>query len=277
MTANPTQQQEIFFHVGLGKTGTTFLQYRVFPKLKGLYYIQRTRYKGAKQIICRHRGERILLSREFDQQLEAEVSAFSQDFPEVTPIVVFRRQDSYIASQYRRYVKNGYRGSFADFLDLEEDRGRFKLEHLRYMHTIQVLKQYFRQEPIVMIYEELLKNPEAFIGSLADRLSAEIELNMVDFSKKHTSYSEQQLKAMQWAGRFINLRKRQIFKNEVLHLFWRLGLGSVRYSILFVARWLPTSWFRSEPLIPKEALEKVRLTYEADWEACMALSSKQRQ
>ena len=33
------EAHEIFFHVGTGKTGSTFLQSRIFPKLKGIHYI----------------------------------------------------------------------------------------------------------------------------------------------------------------------------------------------------------------------------------------------
>ena len=261
--------KEIYFHVGLGKTGTTFLQYRVFPKLRSVYYIQRTRYKQAKKILRHASHEKILLSREFDQQMEREVSSFAADYPETTPIIVLRRQDSYIASQYRRYVKNGYRGTFAEFFDLENDQGRFKKAHLRYSDTLSMLKKYFSKQPIVLIYDQLREKPRAFVRKLAEELSVVIDLEQVDFSKKHASYDEKQLKAMQYAGRFINLRKRQVTNNKVLHFFWRLGLGAVRYSVLYVGQVLPTRWYSDDPLIDPEELVKVREAYAQDWEKCL--------
>ena len=102
---NHASEKQIFFHVGTGKTGTTFLQYRVFPKLRNIYYIQRTRYKNVKNIIAESDAQKILISREFDQQLEKEIRWFTHTYPDTTPIIVFRRHDSYIASQYRRFVK----------------------------------------------------------------------------------------------------------------------------------------------------------------------------
>ena len=41
----------IFFHVGLGKTGTTFLQDRFFPKLEGIDYLPRNKYHKAEEYI----------------------------------------------------------------------------------------------------------------------------------------------------------------------------------------------------------------------------------
>jgi len=127
-------QSEIYFHVGLGKTGTTFLQYNVFNKLKGVYYIQRTKYKKAIKIIGQGAAEKYFISREFDQQIEVEVMQFAKHYPNTTAIIVFRRHDGWIASQYRRFVKNGYICSFEEFLDLEHDSGIFKIKDLTYYY-----------------------------------------------------------------------------------------------------------------------------------------------
>ena len=45
------KQPEIYFHVGLGKVASTYLQHRFFPKLKGIHYIKSTRYRRSLQII----------------------------------------------------------------------------------------------------------------------------------------------------------------------------------------------------------------------------------
>lgn len=255
----------VFFHVGTGKTGTTFLQYRVFPKLKNVRYIQRTRYNKAAQIITRSSDTRFLVSREFDQQLKVEVEKFAARFPNATPIIVFRRHDSYIASQCRRFVKNGFNGSFKAFFDLDGDSGYFKKEDLDYRRMLNILEQNFTKRPLVFIYENMKDDPRAFISSMAKSIGAEVDLNDIDLSFKHASYSEQQLKAMQRLSRVVDMRKRRVFRNPILHLLWRLGLGSLRYSTLFIAKWLPSSWFGREPLISKQELESVRAEYEQDW------------
>lgn len=111
-------KKEIYFHVGTGKTGTTYLQMKVFPFVKGIHYIPTNRYRRIFDILKDSKEPRILVSREFDRQMEREVKKFAEHYSDnVQPIVVFRRQDSYIASQYRRFVKNGYQGDLKSFLD----------------------------------------------------------------------------------------------------------------------------------------------------------------
>ncbi len=269
------EQKEIFFHVGTGKTGTTYLQYRVFPKFKGIFYIQRTRYRRSKEIINKTHHKKYLLSREFDQQLEQEIKWFSSDFPDTTPIIVFRRHDSYIASQYRRFVKNGFRGEFKAFFDLENDEGYFKKKDLDYFSQIKLLEHYFTQKPIVLFYEDMRENPEAFIDSLANCLQITYNPDSINLGRKHTSYSEKQLKYMMQAGKYINLSKHRMFKNPVLHFLGKLPREGLRYSILYAARYLPEpKATKGIPLIPKEELDKVKKYYTEDWKKCHEYAQK---
>ncbi len=266
----------IYFHVGTGKTGTTFLQYRVFPKMEGIFYIQRTRYQRAARIIQRTHHPKYLVSREFDQQLEAEVTAFAQAFPEARPIIVFRRHDSYIASQYRRFVKNGFTGPFEAFFDLKGDAGYFKKQDLDYNRQIRILEKCFAHPPLVLIYEDLKKDPRAFIDQLARYMQVTIDHDSINFRKKHASYSEKQLKAVRNLGQYIDMRKRRVFRNGVLHFIWRLYLGSIRYGALYLARLLPDRFYAGAPLLPDHRLEEVRRHYEEDWQQCLAYAGRPR-
>ena len=263
-----TSTKEIFFHVGLAKTGTTFLQYRVFPKFQGIRYIQRTKYRRAIRIIRKSRDPRIFLSNEFDLQFETEMKKFGAAFPDTTPIIVFRRQDSYIASQYRRFVKNGFRGSFKDFFDLEHDKGFFKKRDLEFMRYIRILEENYRPRPIVMFYDHLRDDPKGFVTELAERMKVSIDLESVDFRRKHSSYSEKQLKTVMAVGKYINLKKKTSCHNLIARFFCRLPQNLVRYPTLWIGKALPASWFDEAPLIPPGELEKVREYFKEDWEAC---------
>lgn len=270
---NNTAQKQIFFHVGTGKTGTTFLQYRVFPKLQGIDYIQRTRYNKVKDIIAKSDAPKILISREFDQQLEAEIKQFTETHPDTTPIVVFRRHDSYIASQYRRFVKNGFSGTFTQFFDLKSDMGYFKLSDLDYSRQVELLNAYFTKKPVVLLYDDLRNDPEAFILKLTNLLGADIDLHSINYSSKHRSYSEKQLKVFRKISRWGNLTKRRKYSSALLHFIWRLWWGAIRYSLLFLAKLYPAGMVDPNPLIDPHELEKVKQHFSEDWEAINKISS----
>lgn len=260
----------VYFHVGTAKTGSTFLQHRVFPNLKGLHYIPTARYKSAVELMHKSNYDRFLVSREFDRQMEHEVKAFAKKVKNVRPIIVFRRHDSYIASQYRRFIKNGYRGSFQSFFDLENDQGFFQKKHLTYTGQIKLLEETFEHKPLVLIYEHMREDAQAFVRNLANALNARVDFENINFSKKHSSYTEKQLKGVLAMGKYINLRKRRVFKNGFMHLLWRIGFSVVRYGTLYISKLLPGSFYSSKPLLNPKDLEAVKVYFTKDWEECLA-------
>ncbi len=255
----------IYFHVGTGKTGTKFLQYEVFPKLGNICYVQRTKYRKWNRIIPRLPCHRILASNEFDQQMERECRKLAANFPDSIPIIVFRQHGSYIASQYRRFVKNGHRFAFREFFDLENDAGYFKKSDLDYTRQIVLLKEIFRKEPLVFLYEDMKADPVKFVEKLAETIGASVKLSKINFNPRHRSYNEKQLKAVQFISYYINIRKRRVFKNSFLNLFWRLGLGAIRYGILYSANLLPENCFDKKPLIDPSELDSIDSYYKEDW------------
>ena len=91
-----------------------------------------------------------------------------------------------------------------DFFDLENDQGFFKALHLNFSYQIGVLKEKFEKDPIVLFYEDLRSSPKAFIKAFCLITFSEINLEKVDFRKKHISYSEKQLKAIKFVSKYFN-------------------------------------------------------------------------
>ena len=107
--------KNIYFHVGLAKTGSTFLQNNFFPKLQNIKYISTHKYRRCIDIINNTNYDSYLISREFDRQLEGEVKKILNHFPETKIIIVFREHKKWISSQFKRFSKNGYHFKFEDF------------------------------------------------------------------------------------------------------------------------------------------------------------------
>lgn len=276
------QEPTIYFHVGLGKAASTFLQYAVFPKLqgktggklqgklRGIQYIQRTRYKQSPDIIRANPGERYLVSREFDQQLVRECEWFRDRLgaelaARVKPIIVLRRQDSWFASQYRRHIKNGSPLSFTEFIDVAADTGLWKREDGLFLPKLLFLEQCFVSKPQVYFYEDLRKDPVAWIQSMVGGMGVELDPKETRSDKVHASYSEHQLKVMRSVSR-------RLFKQPIAHgkTSWlaRRGRLLACYGVLYGARLLPASFVSSDPLIAEEELERLRAWYAEDWAAC---------
>ena len=264
--------KQVFLHVGLGKVASTYLQYRVFPKFKGIHYIQRTKYWNYDKIIETSSEPKFLISREFDRQLETEVRKFAETFPNGRFIINLRRHDSWIASQYRRFVKNGMYLTFEEFLDLDKDDGFWKVQELTFFPMLQVLEEITGNRPKVLFHEQLKKDPFDFYDAIANYIGATYDRSDISLKPVHRSYSEKQLKI---------IRKFKLYKSEPygnmrnpvdwLRRRWRFLLC---YLILYPARLVPAAWVSQAPLISPESLERVRAHFADDWQRCVDYANK---
>lgn len=272
MTPSNTTRQ-VFFHVGLGKTGTTYLQYAFFPKLKDIYYIQRTRYQHAHEIIANTEHPRYLVSREFDQQLPDEVAKFSRYYPDAGAIIVLRRHDSWIASQYRRFAKNGIHVDFDSFFDIDHNRGLWKHADLNFMAKLKILETHFTRKPLVLFQEELKTDPFGFLDKIADYTGSRYDRAAISLAAVHTSYTDKQLKAVRKFSKYL-FPASEKYSRKTLRgwLQWR-RIQLTSYAIMYPAALLPASWFNDVELIPPTQLDKIREHFRDDWEQCRAYAA----
>jgi hypothetical protein len=274
MTATHSSKQ-VFFHVGLGKTGTTYLQYELFPKLNGIHYIQRTRYQHAHEIITRTDHPRYLVSREFDQQLPEEAANFARHYPDARVIIVLRRHDGWIASQYRRFAKNGIHVDFDAFFDIDNNQGLWQHADLNYMAKLKIIEQYFRHKPLVLFQEELKNNPYTFFDKIATFTGSSYDRAAISLDAVHTSYSDKQLKAVRKLSKYLfPLREKYSRKTLRGWLQWR-RIQLMSYAIMYPALLLPDAWFDDVELIPQVQLDKIRRHYADDWAQCQAYAGVQ--
>lgn len=268
--------KDIFFHVGISKTGSTFLQHRVFPQLHDITYIPTNRFKQYKTLTKQSNSPKILLSREFDRQMEREVKAWSADFPQTKSILVLRRQDGWIASQYRRFVKNGYGLDFREFIDIENDKGFWQRDNLFFYNYIEILEHYFDHPPLVLLYDDLRTAPLQFIQRIANYTQSSFRAEDLDFTKVHASYNEKQLKVMLQAGKYLNINNLKPFKASLLNAIYKYAyVYPLRYGTLYGALWYPKAWLSDAPLIPEENVAAIRDYYAADWQRCLDYAGRQ--
>ena len=269
-------QKKVFFHVGLGKTGTTYLQYRVFPKFKNIHYIQRTKYHDFQyvKIIQKSDHKRFLVSREFDRQLERELKNIQSVLPKARIIIVLRRQDQWIASQYRRQVKNGKTYDFNDFIDLQNDQGKWKKKVLYFHPKLEMIRDMFGP-PLVLFHNNLKEKPHTYFRKIADFVGADYQKKDINLKPLHKSYNKKQLKAMKAAGKFLFKNKNFNYSNNyIIKKIQRYAYMLPRYFILYSSLLVPESWLNNKALIKDRELEKVRNYYHDDWQKCKQFATR---
>lgn len=265
-------QPEIYYHVGLGKVASTYLQYRFFPKLENIHYLQRTKYKQYPQIIQKGVHSRYFLSREFDNQLEYEVARFAKHYPDTKIIIAFRQHDAWIASQYRRYVKNGGYRQFKAFIDIEKDSGLWKKEQLYFMPKIRIIEKYFHHKPLVLFHEDLKKDAFAFFDEIAAYTQTTYPKEAISLAPVHKSYSTKQLKFIRAVAQrfFQEPHSGIVSEHGIGHWIKRRSKLLACYATMYTSVFLPGSLLGDEPLIPLADLEAVRNYFQEDWNALHA-------
>ncbi len=267
------QTPEIFFHVGLGKTASTYLQHSVFPHFKGIHYIPTNRYKKSLRIIEKGEKKRYLVSREFDRQFEDEVSKFCTIHPDASIIVVFRRQDKWIASQYKRHVKGGFYKEFKDFLDVKENQGFWDRQELIFMDKISVIEKYATKKPLILFHEDL-SDPYAFITKIANYCQVTFDKQSVSIRPRHTAWKEKQLHAVKYFRKNIYQGQIKGGKNRWETWLYYRPWWLLFHLIMYLAVFLPKKWVIKKPLIKQDDLDTVREWTSKDWESLKAYADK---
>lgn len=176
-------------HIGFPKTATTFLQWNVFPQLKGIKYVD---YKTCREIF-----QPIIYSDPLDYSIdrikkkliEGNASAlYSFESLSGSPfyykgigrsniplslcelgfekvIITIRNQKEAIDSYYRQYVLQGGTLSFRNWLDMEDKRPipqkYFQRGYLEYDKLILKYEETFGQENLLILSQESLKKDKA--------------------------------------------------------------------------------------------------------------------
>ncbi|MDX1478030.1 MAG: hypothetical protein R3301_10035 [Saprospiraceae bacterium] len=264
--------REIYFHAGFGKVASTYLQHRFFPQLQRIRYIHRSQYHRIHDVLAEVEDQKVLISREFDRQMDREVRSFTERYPDTRFFLMMRQHDSWIASQYRRFVKNGMYLSFDEFIDLDNDQGFWKIDDMTFLPRLQLIERITGRRPAVFLHDQLKDDPFTLFDQIAKYLGATYRREDISLKPVHRSYSEKQLKV---------IRKFRLYDEEPggdmrkpgdwLKRRWRF---LVCYSILYPAALLPASWAPSGDLIPTSSLERIRAHFESDWQACKAYATE---
>jgi hypothetical protein len=168
-----SNEPQYYFHVGLPKTASTYLQVFVFPALEGIRYFRKRHYKKYKSLPGKA-NEKLLFTNERDVSLFKELEIIKKHCPQAKIIVVFREHFSWITSKYKYHLRKNGPLYFDEFYDqkLVKERG---LNKHYYRNIVEKIESLFPGRFQVLIYDELKKNPRRFNKKLLHFLGVEQE------------------------------------------------------------------------------------------------------
>ena len=272
---NKVHAKEIFFHVGLARAASTYLQHKVFPHFTGVHYIPPTQYRRYQHIIADTTAPKYLVSREFDQRLACQARQFAQRFPEARIILVLRRSDSWIASRYRQFVKNGNALSFQEFFDIEYDQGLWKRRDASMWTKIQIIETYFPQKPLILFQEDLVTAPYDVFDTMAQFMGCAYDKERVSLTPFHTSYSDKQLHVMLRVSKYcFALDPTYDAYARWVEWWHRRARLLACYLILYPAGLVPAAWVSRTPLIGPQTLAQIQAFFAEDWQRCQEYARK---
>ena len=258
--------KNIYFHVGLAKTGSTFLQNNFFPKLQNIKYISTHKYRRCIDIINNTNYDSYLISREFDRQLEGEVKKILNHFPETKIIIVFREHKKWISSQFKRFSKNGYHFKFEDFYN-NTNSGYWKNEDMIYIDKINIIKKYSKYDPLVLNFDELKINPHSYLSKISEYTNSNYKKSNISLNVVHKSYSEKQLIFLKGFCRIFKPNPPKYYAdNKLKHWLYFRPWWLLFHLVMYVAYFLPKNMIVKKPLIDNNYLKKTMKKYKSDWD-----------
>ena len=191
--------------MGLHRTGTTFLQKHVFPRIKGIKYYGRHDNNPYARNYCLlvndNDDKPILISDEglsnynyldYDECSPYKIAdRLKLLFPHAKIIVVFRKKEEWVKSLYNFYVKAGGNKDFNTWRkEIFKDIDFMKYENY--------LKNLF-DDVLVLWYEKLKENPKEFVRDICDFIGA--PMSDFDLIWENPSFSERANRAILYVNR----------------------------------------------------------------------------
>lgn len=260
-------------HVGLHRTGTTYLQTRMFPQIEGVRYAEKPSSREIEQLgaerhdrrplLISHEG---LLARKRDGVTRpGRLARLAVLFPDAVPVLTVRRHDRWVRSLYVYHLNKGDRRSFKTFL---RDR-----EPLTFMPHVRLLETFFGRPPLVLFQEELGEAPEATVQMLAGWMDRPLGPARRRRGRVNRGLSEAGL-------RWVLSLNRRFPRGDKAPPPCRWAQKLTRH-LGAVAMSRMGAWSKSggggESETGEEALRAVRLQYRGDWIALLRHTAAQRQ
>ena len=184
-----SQERQFFVHIGLHKTGTTFLQRDVFPRWPGISFFQHNLH--LRTFLALPKNQKVLISNEGlwynkaggqfprvdwwasfadPRVVEQSIVSLREFLPEARLLISFRKHSDFVLSLYLQYLHEGGTATLEDFFDSTQDRGIVRMQRISFRHVIQVAEETFGRPSFIFLHEELKADPKGTLARIGEYL-----------------------------------------------------------------------------------------------------------
>ena len=269
------KNNDIVFHVGLQKTGSTFLQKNVFPSIKDGYYINANKkftfviedltFNATKPMLIS--SENLAAGVHWSNYIDKRVSMvqkISELFPKSKLFVFLREPSDWFESLYRQYIFQGDIRLFEEFVREHQNIIHFEnfLQDIKNMNFSQVL---------FLNYEQLKSNPRKVIKMIKQfigNIDFEVDEQALN-TKSNVSLRGNGLKFLRFYNRFVydeqlpKMIHQERSSNILRRLLWRLNLEPRALLKQFPLKYLNGC---GTDLVDPDFKEELRKQYADEWQ-----------
>jgi hypothetical protein len=221
----------VLIHIGFHKTGSTWLQQELFPKVRNarlvprpvirrellLPYPFRFDPQAARRGVLGDAGGRVVLSEEelsgnlhtggLHGGMSKEIAErLLRAFPEAHVVIFVRSQKGMIASAYKQYVESGGSGSIHRFLRpsrAPHKTPNFTLDFLAYDGLVGHYESLFGREAVhVYPWEALSAERAAFVARFAAGLGLDVDVQALSFAARNVGFRRRTRRVMRVLNHF---------------------------------------------------------------------------
>lgn len=268
----------IYLHVGLPKTGTTFLQQMVFGCWPNLTYCNDLWFP---YLVLQEQNKKYLVSNEtlsgrpwnrdpqqgfsWHDETEQILDGLTRLYPDASILISFRRHASFVESLYAQYLHEGGTRPLEQFFSLDAGDSIISARDLNYTELVELAESRFGGRVFVFTLDQIREDLERLLADMGDFFGeAPPKIAALDLSYRNRSVGHYQAKVLRRLNGIDRKPGTRLKPHGRMRLTnaWTKALGIDPRSLCQNR----LSWISSRKIeLPQDVRENVDAFFSEDW------------